>query len=483
MVRIAMATRRAGVWSELGLGLALVTLAAILLNGGMMWLVVRQRAIEQDTDAAILTAASVAGELERSTPDLHGEILASNPSSGADVALFDREGRPVEPSTAAPLSASTLRRALLAREQQISEDDGRILVYTPIPRRGAPTAVLEVSLAPGLHGVTPASLVPLLFYTAFTSAIVAAFGAVLLRSAIVRPLQALGDATAGIARGGFGSTVEIEGAREFQDLAASLSQLSKALADYRSDTEQKVQALERANRELSEAQEAVIRSERLATVGRLAAGIAHELGNPLAAVSGYVDLLAMGDTDPLTQEEILTRASREVDRMGRIIRELLDYARPGPGTPETLDVRNAIAEARDTLVPIQRLKGLAVTVETPAEPTLVRIEPDRLHQVLVNILLNAGDAVDGAPDAGVSISVLAGDRISIALEDTGPGFTADALVHAMEPFFTTKDVGEGTGLGLAVSSQLIRAAGGTLTLANRTDRSGARVVIELPRAG
>jgi two-component system C4-dicarboxylate transport sensor histidine kinase DctB len=108
--------------------------------------------------------------------------------------------------------------------------------------------------------------------------------------------------------------------------------------------------------------------------------------------------------------------------------------------------------------------------------------PTVCHQVLVNILLNASDAVDGAPDAGVAISVRAGDRISIACEDTGPGFTKDALVHATEPFFTTKDVGEGTGLGLAVSSQLIRAAGGTLTLANRTDRNGARVVIELPRA-
>src|SRR6185503_12611369 len=147
-----------------------------------------------------------------------------------------------------------------------------------------------------------------------------------------------------------------------------------------SDTEHKVEALERANRELSEAQEAVVRSERLATVGRLAAGIAHELGNPLAAVGGYVDLLALGDTDPLTQEELLARASREVDRMGRIIRQLLDFARPGPGTPETLDVRSAIAEARDTLVPLQRLKGLAVTVDAPGEPTLVRMEPDRLHQ-------------------------------------------------------------------------------------------------------
>jgi two-component system, NtrC family, sensor kinase len=477
-----MATRRPGVWSELGLGLALVTLAAILLNGGMMWLVVRQRAIEQDTDAAILTAATVASELERAPAGSHRAILDKNPSSGADVALFDRDGRPVEPSTEPPRSASTLRRALLARDQQITEADGRILVYTPIPRLAAPTGVLEVSLAPGLHGVTPASLAPLLLYTAFTSAIVAGFGVVLLRSAIVRPLRELGSATARIAGGGFGSTVEIEAAREFQDLAGSLSQLSKALHDYRTGTEQKVAALERANRELSDAQEAVVRSERLATVGRLAAGIAHELGNPLAAVSGYVDLLSMGDTDPLTQEEILTRASREVDRMGRIIRGLLDYARPGPGTPETIDVRAAIAEARDTLVPIQRLKGLAVTVETPPAPTLVRIEPDRLHQVLVNILLNAGDAVDGAPDAGVSISVSGGERIAIACEDTGPGFTAEALTHAMEPFFTTKDVGAGTGLGLAVSSQLIRAAGGTLTVANRTDRSGARVVIELPRA-
>jgi two-component system C4-dicarboxylate transport sensor histidine kinase DctB len=168
--------------------------------------------------------------------------------------------------------------------------------------------------------------------------------------------------------------------------------------------------------------------------------------------------------------------------MGRIIRELLDYARPGPGTPETVDVRTAIAEARNTLLPIQRLNGLAVTVEAPGEPTLVRIEPDRLHQVLVNILLNAGDAVNGARDGGVSISVSAGERIAIACEDTGPGFTDEALAHAMEPFFTTKDVGAGTGLGLAVSSQLIRAAGGTLSVANRADRTGARVVIELPRA-
>jgi signal transduction histidine kinase len=280
------------------LGLALVTLAAILLNGGMMWLVVRQRAIEQDTDAAILTAASIAGELERSTPDVYRPILESNPRSGADVALFDRDGRPLEPSTAAALSGSTLRRAILAREQQITENDGRILVYTPIPRKTAPTAVLEVSLAPGLHGLTPASLAPLLLYTAFTSAIVAAFGAVLLRKRHRPPAPgARGRDCTELRAEDSGSTVTLEGAREFQDLAGSLTELSKALADYRTDTEHKVAALERANRELFEAQEAVIRSERLATVGRLAAGIAHELGNPLAAVSGYVDLLSMGDTD------------------------------------------------------------------------------------------------------------------------------------------------------------------------------------------
>jgi signal transduction histidine kinase len=477
-----MATRRPGVWSELGLGLALVTLAAILLNGGMMWIVVRQRAVEQDTDAAILTATSLASELERTPPPGYGAVLAKNPSSGAEVAFFDRDGHPVSPATGAPRSESAFRRALLGRELEIADVDGRILVYAAIPRERTPSGVLEVALVPGLHGVTPSSLGPLLAYTAFTSAIVAAFGAVFLRSAIVRPLRELGDATARIAGGQFGSTVEIEGAREFQDLAASLGQLSKALEEYRTGTEHKVAALEQANRELSEAQEAVARSERLATVGRLAAGIAHELGNPLAAVSGYVDLLSMGDTDPLTQEEILTRASREIDRMGRIIRQLLDFARPGPGVPETIDVRAAIAEARDTVVPIQRLKGLAVTVDAPGEPALVRIEPDRLHQVLVNILLNAGDAVDGVPDAAVSISVAVGERVAIACEDTGPGFSVEALAHATEPFFTTKDVGAGTGLGLAVSSQLVRAAGGTLTITNRTDRSGARVVVELPRA-
>jgi C4-dicarboxylate-specific signal transduction histidine kinase len=477
-----MARRRPGVWSELGLGLALVTLAAILLNGGMMWLVVRQRAIEQETDAAILLARSLAGELERAPPDAHAAIL--DRSAGAAAVLFDRDGKALWPGTATPRAPAALLRAVLAREQQIAEDGDLLLVYTPIPRERVPTAVLEVSLVPGLHGVTPSSLGPLLLYTAFTSAIVAAFGAVLLRNAIVRPLRELGAATARIAAGDFGSTVPLEGAREFEELARSLGQLSHALRDYRADTESKVAALERANRELSEAQEAVVRSERLATVGRLAAGIAHELGNPLAAVSGYVDLLALGDTDPLTQDELLARAAREVDRMGRIIRQLLDFARPGPGTPETVDVRAAIEQARDTLVPLQRLKGLTIAVEAPGQPALVRIEPDRLHQVLVNVLLNAGDAVDGAPGGGVTVTVTvtAGDRIAIACEDTGPGFTPDALAHATEPFFTTKDVGAGTGLGLAVSDQLVRAAGGTLTLANRAGRSGARVVIELPRA-
>jgi C4-dicarboxylate-specific signal transduction histidine kinase len=223
----------------------------------------------------------------------------------------------------------------------------------------------------------------------------------------------------------------------------------------------------------------LVRSERLASVGRLAAGLAHELGNPLAAVLGYVELLGTGLNDPALEADLLRRSQLELQRIHRLLRGLLDHAHPGKEEVLLLDPTAAIEEAISRLAPQSVLQGVEMSVEFLSHRP-VRIVPEKLQQVLVNLSLNAVDAM-----AGVEVPVIhwqveaARGGTEIRCIDQGTGFSDVARDQAFEPFFTTKDVGEGTGLGLFTCMQLIEAAGGSISVSNRAD-AGAIVTIWLP---
>lgn len=308
------------------------------------------------------------------------------------------------------------------------------------------------------------------------------FGGWLLTRAVATPFERLLDAAASLS-GTDGLPLLGEGtglaraAVAFERVALALQQEQRALAS-------KVEALTRADRALDQAQASLARSERLATVGRLAAGLAHEIGNPLGAISGYAEIArlrlpAASDPDLVTA---VARVAEAAARIDRTIRDLLDFASPSEPRLAAVPLGRAI-EATERLARVQaRFRHVELVRRLdPALPPVLADE-HQLTQVLLNLLLNAGDAMSGQGRVVVSAS-LEPDGAAVALEvaDSGPGIHPEHLPHLFDPFFTTKGPGEGTGLGLAISHRIVESLGGALTAGNGAE-GGAVFRLRLPAA-
>ncbi|AKI99799.1 phospho-acceptor domain-containing protein [Archangium gephyra] len=248
---------------------------------------------------------------------------------------------------------------------------------------------------------------------------------------------------------------------------------------------------QRAVQEALEASQArALQAERLAQVGRLAAGVAHEVKNPLAYVQANLRFLLEEWRQPTTgaddteYTEALQETMQGVERIHQIVKDLTALSRAeetvaGVGRCELVPVVDASVRLASV-----RLKSLVrLAVEVPPE-AVAKAEPRRLGQVLLNLLLNAADAIEDAKVQDGRVAVRAevvGQWVRVVVEDNGPGITAENLPRLFTTFFTTKDPGKGTGLGLALSRQYVEAFGGTLRAENRPE-GGARFIVELPVA-
>jgi signal transduction histidine kinase len=219
----------------------------------------------------------------------------------------------------------------------------------------------------------------------------------------------------------------------------------------------------------------------MATVGRLAAGIAHELGNPLASVIGFAELLE-ADTDGSLAPDLLPRIRSELDRIHRIVGELLAYSRRGEVRVEELEpveVSTMLRTVTDLVAVQPRFAGVDIALSLPRDLPAVLGVPDKIKQILLNLLVNGGESMGG--DGRVEIGVTVDEEcVEVSVRDYGKGVPPSEVESLFEPFFTTKDVGEGTGLGLSVSLQLAEAMGGTL-FHRRPEGEGACFVVRLLR--
>jgi signal transduction histidine kinase len=207
--------------------------------------------------------------------------------------------------------------------------------------------------------------------------------------------------------------------------------------------------------------------------------VAHEVGNPLAAVLGYVDLLLHDEPADSPRRDPLERIRKETDRIRGIVADLVDYARPVTGTVEPVQLGEVVEASLSLVRPQARFRGVEVVCALPPGLPPAAASASRLTQVLLNLLLNAADAVAGA--GTITIDGRAdGDRVELRVRDSGPGVAAADREHVFDPFFTTKEPGKGTGLGLSISRQLAEAFGGTLTLAAPSAPGGALFVLRLP---
>lgn len=325
-----------------------------------------------------------------------------------------------------------------------------------------------------------------LYTTVFALALLL-FAYFALTRLIVRPIEQLAQGTDRVAGGARTLRVPTAGARELAELSASVQAMARKLIANEGTLLGKVQELTETTTRLTQTQAQLVRSERLASVGRLSAGLAHEIGNPIAALIGLEDLLLEGDLGAETRD-FVTRMRRETERIHRVVRDLLDFARPeataGTSTEdqEPTDVTAVIADVRALVRPQKPFRG--VRIYTELDETLhVALPASRLTQVLLNIVLNAGAAIaaTGRDDGRITVRARneGAGRVRIEVEDDGPGISADVRDQVFEPFVTTKSVGEGTGLGLAVCRGLVESAGGEIGL-DVTYGPGARFFIILP---
>ena len=247
--------------------------------------------------------------------------------------------------------------------------------------------------------------------------------------------------------------------------------------------EERTSELQVANAKLEETFRQLVMSEKLASIGEITAGVAHEINNPVAVIQGNVDVMRMTlgtAADPVRTE--LDLIDNQVMRIGAIVGKLLQFARPSEfGTfAESVDIAAVVQDCLvlvDHVISRQEIRVLTQFEDTPT----VHIDPGELQQVVINIIINASQAMEGRGTLAISLTAEDRDGIpgaALRIADTGPGIPADRIDQIFDPFFTTKR-GEGTGLGLSISQTLIQRAGGRVSVRNRRAR-GAEFLLWLP---
>jgi len=376
-----------------------------------------------------------------------------------------------------------------------------------------------------LIGFTGASLIEdlqikkLLLVTIILDAIVLIiFGSFLLSRVLVKPIKDLVRLTQKISEGDFSQKIEVTSKNEIGQLIGSFNRMIERLKENQESLESYLESLESANKQLKQAQEELIRTEKLASIGRFAAGVAHEVGNPLGAILGYTSILQKEGIDREESKDYLKRVEREIERINRIVRELLDFARPSQFEIKDVEINKVIESALSLLSYQKNFKNIETQLDMQPDLPMIKGDESQLSQVFINIILNANDAM---PNGGIlriqtrthvvenpdvdrlqgiyprrrksdpmesdysrmrkadPLAVLfkkfsEGDQlVKIRISDTGIGIKKEDLENIFDPFFTTKDPNKGTGLGLSISLRIVESLGGEIRVESEVGKGAA----------
>ncbi len=324
-----------------------------------------------------------------------------------------------------------------------------------------------------------------LAYFALDFLLLLGLGSLLLSRLIVNPVRRLVSATHSIDSGDLSHRVTVSGTVETAELARSFNSMAESLTRQRSEIENQVVSLEAANRELQEAREESIRTEKLASMGLLAAGMAHEVGTPLTAILGYAGILSRELRDDPERGAYLQRIEENARRIDHIIRHLLDYARPRSGACGRVNAGEIIRSARELLDDQGLFKKIRVSVRIPDDLPELFLDGHQLQQVLINLMINACDAMTAGGELQLSAAQDETDPAHPSLEiqvgDTGEGIPPGNMNKLFDPFFTTKEPGKGTGLGLAICARIIDSFNGNITVKSSVGK-GSIFTLRLPGA-
>jgi signal transduction histidine kinase len=298
-----------------------------------------------------------------------------------------------------------------------------------------------------------------------------------LRVLVGHPLDRMVAQTVAIGAGDFSGRLRIAARGELTDLAQAMNrmcaQLEEARATLLAETRAKIEAVQQLRH-----------TERLAVLGRISSGLAHELGTPLNVVSGRASMIG---SQQLSAAEVADRAriiGDQSDRMAGIIRQFLDYARHPSSRRERESLSDLVDDALRLLRPVARASGVELVRGADERPAPLLVDREQMEQVLTNLVVNAIQAMPGG--GRVRVSVLRGrgeteDGARILVADDGPGIPPEVLSQIFEPFYTTKESGQGTGLGLSIVKGIVEEHGGRIAVESSAGR-GSVFTVDLPDA-
>ncbi|HEY7204976.1 MAG TPA: ATP-binding protein [Methylomirabilota bacterium] len=468
----------------LRLRLTVLLLLPLLLVGGLYGVVrVQQEAVAHDQDErerAERMARTIQIAVDRAlaarvqSADEIAELLqqlALGQREIEDIRLVDQDGQVL--ATSGPAPASRLVEA------------SRLVYTLPVQYlatggRRRPTALrrasLEIALAvPDSTTMRRQAIREVLLRVGVLTGVLSLLIALVLQREVLRPLADLARSIRNLGEGRPGPPLPVKRHDELGALAETFNRMAERLEEARA-------RIVAEGEYALDLEQQLRRSETLAVAGKLASGIAHEVGTPLNIISGRAEIVLRTLPSEHPGREDLERIIHQIDRVSNIVRSLLDSVRAGKPEIRRVPVGVLIDRLQLLLEHVLRKREILIETAVPDDLADVMGDPGRLQQVFINLLVNAMEATP--PSGRITISARpcsndGRDGVSVEVSDTGIGIAPDALGQVFEPFFTTKPAGQGTGLGLAITRDIVREHGGTIVARSRPGQ-GSCFTVWLP---
>jgi signal transduction histidine kinase len=383
-------------------------------------------------------------------------------------------------SIAEPRGAAFLEPA----DDSVPDQRRKLLEIEPhLERLAALCAELPTFLQERLHDLSHEvrigyrTLIVTTWASALAAAVLLAALGVLTYRWVFRPLRLLGHGSRRVAKGDFGFRIRLDTRDEMAELAAALNDMTQRFEEIRDDLDRQVQLRTRE----------VIRNEQLASVGFLAAGVAHEINNPLASIAmcaesleSRIAALPADHADAKVTRRYLELIQNEAFRCKGITEKLLDFSRLGEVRRQATAIGGLVADVADMLRHVGRFSGKSIEIAEGPD-VLVMVNPQEIKQVVLNLLVNALDCVEDGGQVQVAVK-RSGAEALLTFTDNGCGMTTEVLEHLFEPFFTRRKTGQGTGLGLSIVHRIVADHGGRIEAHSDGPGTGATFRVTLPVA-
>ncbi len=473
---------------------AFVIVAMVFLN--IVWIAIWQQHVER----LLVSMAKQATAEQAAVFAGRCSLLATYSRDVSETSLFIMNDGSFSPSVATGFDdasvsdalklSSSLQQVVVAKADRqqtfLGETYNALVVARPVTSCGENTGIATVvNLREEREKIFTKQPV-IFFYILVNGVILTALWFFRARKKIMSPLEDLVE-LAGRYHDSTRDILKYSNPRsEFSYVARALHTMLVQIGEDKRKLSESIRSLEQANTQILENQKTLVEAEKFAAIGRMSAGIAHEIGNPIGIVQGYVELLRHADLGREDRLQFADRAERELQRVSGLIRQLLDYSRKEEGDGEPADIENVVFSVVEMLKN-QTADHILFTVSVAEDVCRVTCGESDLQQVVLNCLLNSVDAITSSEKADGQIAITAKSVIveskaccQLIIEDNGIGLSAEQGKYVFDPFYTTKEVGRGTGLGLSVSRTIIENSGGSMRIEG--DNSGARVTIVIPVA-